>query len=161
MRTPATPQLQSTIWIELASNDFSHAVNRKQSRFLTNSLRRGLSSLFGLFGASSAQDIRHRVVALVAGVLVNLIAGLLRDREFHGPGSCERLRIGHRDCVLDRAVAHARESFHQTQIFAVLESRSVRANADSPTNEIGGLNDERVALPVPARVAHICAQTGG
>src|ERR1700756_5308414 len=91
----------------------------------------------GLFcRAGLAQNIRHRIVTLVAGVFENLVTGLAGNEERDGPGSSKGLRIVHRHLVLDAAVTGARESFDQTQIITVLDAISVIADADQPANEI-------------------------
>ena len=96
-----------------------------------------------LFGARARQDTGEPEVAFVTGVLVDvLIAAPQRNHQRPRPGP--GLRIVDRDSILQRIRSDASEALGQTQ----------RVGCDQEAAaQIGGLDDQRVAVPVTARIA--------
>ena len=96
---------------------------------------------------------RQAVVPLVAGVLVDRPVGL-RHRIRHGPRPRPRRRIVDREAIVERVGVDAREALDEVQILA--RSAEVR-----PVGEVRRVDDQRVALPAAARVAHPRAEARG
>ena len=86
----------------------------------------------------------------MARVLVELVVRLLRDRVADGEGRRVHHWIVHANAVVDHLRIDAREALGDLQLLAVRPVR--RADA---VGEIRRLDDERVAFPVAARVAHV------
>src|SRR5450631_2484864 len=78
-------------------------------RSLLRVFRRGF-----LVGARAAQDAHHRVVALVARVLVDVVVAL-QHRDLRGPGFRPRLRVADGELVYERIRGHARELLNEMQ----------------------------------------------
>ena len=115
----------------------------------------------GIFCPGRAEQVMHSVVAFVAGILEDLVAVLVRNRESDSPGRGISLRVGNRHFVLDVFRIDARESLHQLQIVAVRRGAvSVHTDAVTSADEIGGFDNQCVAFPMTARIAHIGAQVG-
>src|SRR5689334_23512287 len=104
-----------------------------------------------LFGASAAEDSDHRVVPLVTGVLVERTFDF-RHRDGRCPGPILRGRIFNRIAVVDGVLAHASEPLYNMQIRSGSRTAIERVRNDLVV-EIRGVNHERVAFPMPARVA--------
>src|SRR5688572_4330184 len=106
-----------------------------------------------LFLAGAAEDALHAVVALVARVLEQLLAGVhVGNRERPRPG--ERAGIGDGHAVVDLARADAGEALDQLQVLG-------RAAVKHLVGEVAGLDHERVAVPARHRVAHPLADRPG
>src|SRR5204863_9715537 len=73
-------------------------------------LFRLLLRVFGFLHAGAAQNVAHRVITLVAGVFVDVLAGQ-RPREFARPRLRPRLRIVDREPIEQRLRTGAREPF--------------------------------------------------
>src|SRR5262252_1702521 len=98
-----------------------------------------------LFPARAAQDVAQPIVAFVTGELVDRSVGP-NHRVGHGPGPRPRRRIVYREAVLEGVGIEAREAFDEMEVRAgAAEARLV--------GEVGRVDDERVALPVSARIA--------
>src|SRR4029453_17065228 len=75
--------------------------------------------------AGAAEHAGQRVVALVAGVLVDLILRL-RQRDHRGPRLGPHRRIVDRELVVDLGRADAREALDQVQVLARPPDRGPR-----------------------------------
>src|SRR3954451_8009920 len=99
------------------------------------------------------QDPRQRVVALVAGVFVDVIVGPAQ-RNFAFPRLRVRRAVLDGELVQDLLLADTREALGhfagRRQIEALLDA-VVRL---LPRIEIRRLDDQRVAVPVANRIAH-------
>src|SRR5688572_7655678 len=119
-----------------------HAFRWRQTFFLR--FRRGL-----LVRPLGEQGVTHRQVSFVAGVLVNLVIRLLPHRQPHRPRAGERQVIVEGDHVVTDLRVDAGETLGGTKRGAV------RGAADGrPVGEVRRFDDQRVALPVTAGVAH-------
>src|SRR6185295_4672861 len=101
--------------------------------------------VLGLTQPRAAEDVAQRVVAFVARVLVEMILG---DRPgiFAGPRLIPGLRILDCEPVLQRVRARARETLRDLEVLG-------RAAEAGLVGEVRRLDDERVAFPMPHRVA--------
>src|SRR5438552_467513 len=105
-----------------------------------------LLTFFSFFLSRAAEHAGERVVAFVAGVLVETL-GRRVPRIFAGPRSVPRRRILDSEAIEERPRIDAREALDDVQVLArAAELRLVR--------EVGRVDDERIALPMPDRVAH-------
>ena len=86
--------------------------------------------------AGGAQAIVHGVVALMAGIFKDLIAGLVPNRKCHRPRRRESLGIGDGDLIIDNVGGDTRETLHQLQIIAIWNATDIHFAPD----EIGGFN---------------------
>ena len=97
-------------------------------------------------GASAGQYVDDSVVAFAAGVFkhgsINVAQGNNR-----GPGLRPSSRVVNRELILDRLGIEPRETLGDFQGLRV----GVLKRGASP--EIGGLHNQRVALPMPPRIA--------
>src|SRR5678815_4118705 len=66
------------------------------------------------------EDVGHRVVAFVAGVLKKLIAGLANQRHGDGPWPDPRFGIVHRGFILQGVLCRSRKTLRNFQRFAVI-----------------------------------------
>src|SRR5258708_38719148 len=110
-----------------------------------------LTGRLGLAGA--AQDARQGVVALVAGVFVKraLCGG---ERPLAAPGRGVDRRVLDLELIADLLRRDAREALvHLGVLRQVDRGRDARAQALARI-EVGGLDDQRVAFPMPDRIAH-------
>src|SRR6266700_6897414 len=105
-----------------------------------------LRRLVSLSQPRAAQNIAPRAISLVAGVFINMFAGC-RPGVFAGPGLCPRCRILDREAIEQRFGVDAREALDHVQILT-------RSSEPGLVGEIGGVDDQRVALPMTDRVAH-------
>src|SRR5579871_937842 len=80
-----------------------------------------------LLGAGAAQGIEHRVVALMAGVLEVLIAGLLGKRESDLERAHIGFRIVHRHFVPHLVRSHTRVTFDERHGIAQGRAPAIRA----------------------------------
>src|SRR5881394_2746377 len=79
-----------------------------------------VSFLF-LFGrAHAAENIGHRVIAFVAGILEKLILVVLFQLHEDSPRSCPCLLVIHGYPVFHTVVADSRESFGHSQLLAMI-----------------------------------------
>src|SRR5205823_10860125 len=69
-----------------------------------------------LLSPSASEDPGHRVVALMARVLIDRIAGQPRHETQSGPGPRVHGRIGDRELVFDRVLVDAREPFDGARV---------------------------------------------
>jgi len=99
-----------------------------------------------LLSSSAAQHVAERVVAFVTRVLVDVLVGGV-PRILSAPRFLPRLRIVDGETIEQGVGVHARKPLDDMQLFArALELCLVR--------EVRGIDDERIALPVPNGVAH-------
>ena len=104
-------------------------------------------------GASAAEDVPHRVVSLVTGVLENLcLLAVALQRDTNRPRLRERGRVVNGDRVVDRVGANPREAFDQPQ-------RLARSPEVGLVREVRHLDNQRVAFPVTAGVTQILTDT--
>ena len=103
--------------------------------------------------SSAAQDVRNRVVALVTCKLQHPLAVVHRQRHRECPGSCPCRSIIHRHRPLEPGRRRSCEAFNQTQ------RCGVRVPIRAAILEVGGFDDERVAVPAAARVAELELET--
>src|SRR5580693_4305387 len=104
----------------------------------------------------------HGVVSFVACVLEYLVAVFVRNGEGDSPGRGICLRIGNRHLVLDVLRIDAREALNQLQIVTVRGCAvAVYTYPVAPADEISGFDNQGVAFPMTARVAHIGTQGRG
>src|SRR5215468_3787058 len=103
--------------------------------------------LVSLLRPRPAQNVEHRVVALVAGVLGHLhLTQILLQVERCGPGARERRRILDGELVVDRVDVDAPEALDHMQA-------GCRTAVSRLRREIRDIDDERVAVPAASRVA--------
>src|SRR5262249_27836894 len=74
--------------------------------------------------------------------------------ESNRPGLHIRLRIVDRELIANGLAIDASETLHQAQVLAVDRTVAVAADAGA-VGEVRRFNDQRIALPVAPRVAHI------
>src|ERR1700704_3654617 len=116
--------------------------------------RRSGPGLWLLFvGASGAQDVPKAVVAFVARILERRLRRILREVHRERP----RLRPRRRVLVAHRPLNGLRrgrpEPFDEAQLLA-------RAPIRGALEEVRGLDDQGVAVPAAARIAHIGTDAG-
>src|SRR6266571_1884279 len=142
--------------------------------------RRRIASAFGLFTSLCLRNRDSRgSLGLVGrgllreasphqnlnGVVVTLAAGVLPQRPWdraqgndRRPGFRPCRRIVNREFVLDRFRVYARE------VFGNFQGRGIGVPIGILGTEIGGLHDERVALPmaapIPMPLVHVCRGMG-
>src|SRR4029453_6223944 len=92
-----------------------------------------------------AEDVLHREISFVAGVLEDRTLGALH-RDLPSPRPGERLRIVDRELVEKRALIGARESLDHAQVFAGSPKVGL-------TGEVRRLDDERRPFPTATGVA--------
>src|SRR6266704_369761 len=113
-------------------------------RSLSTPLRGFFSGL--LLGASSAEVVRQSVISLVTGELK--YRAIDPDHGKLGfPWSCPCCRIFDREFVEDGVLIDACEAFDHMQVFTGSSEVSL-------IGEIRCVDDQRIALPAAARVAH-------
>src|SRR5262249_28241569 len=91
-----------------------------------------------LLDARTVERAGHRLVPLVAGVLVDLIFGALHEQH-RSPGFRPRQRIVDGHFVLQRLGVHAREPLDQMQLLGGAASPDRRVGP-----EVGRIDDKRV-----------------
>src|SRR5215217_4447341 len=96
-----------------------------------------------LFRTRTGKDADHRVVALVAGILVNLIAGVLQANN-ECPGLRPGLRVVNSNGPVQVVRSRTREAFGYLHV----GRRTLKA-----VDEVRGFHDQRVPLPMSARIA--------
>src|SRR5260370_37366066 len=87
----------------------------------------------------------------MARILVDLI-GALRHRDADGPRPCPRVRISDRVLVLQRVGLGPGASLDEARVFRI-RTRGVPGARNGIRSEVRGLDYQRVALPMTARVA--------
>src|SRR4029450_7572164 len=105
---------------------------------------RGTGGFFLLFllRTRASENVRHRVVAFVAGVFEQRSLDS-RHRQDGTPRADVRTRIGDREFVLDRIVVNPREALDDPRFGrGALQTRL--------STEVDRLDDERLAFPPPA-----------
>src|SRR5436309_9374822 len=100
---------------------------------------------FRVGNASSTEGVLQSIISLVAGVLPER-SGDFRHRHFSRPRLGPHPRVLHRELVKNRLVVDACEAFNHVQVLGSRERSLVC--------EIGGVDDERITLPMANRVAH-------
>src|SRR6266436_4891002 len=107
----------------------------------------GLSHLAPLFAlASAAQKMAHVVIIFVASILIHLLGGInAGPRNSYGPRPRPCVRVLHGIFVIDRPGVHAGKALGEAEgrRISFLEDVGIRP-------EIGGLEDQRIALPTAA-----------
>src|SRR5207247_7694959 len=94
--------------------------------------------------AGGREDVVEAVISLVAGELVHRVLRV-RHRQVERPRFRPRRGIGDGDLVDQRAAIGAREFFDEARVLAAVEGSSLGS-------EVRGLDDQRLAFPVAARV---------
>src|SRR5882762_1550672 len=105
-----------------------------------------LATLFALAGA--AQEMTHVVIIFVASILIHLLGGInTGPGNSYGPWPSPGVRILHGVFVIDRPGVHAGKALSEAERRRIgfLEDVGIRP-------EIGGLKDQRIALPMAARI---------
>ena len=97
----------------------------------------------------AAEDVRQRVVTLVTRELQHGLGVCLRERHRERPRLRPCRRIVDGDRPFDSIRRRTREALDQTK------RRGVRVAVRAAIFVVGGLDDERVAIPVAARIAHL------
>src|SRR5262245_30060323 len=93
----------------------------------------------------AAQNIHQRVVPFVARVLEDALVGL-RHRYGRAPRTRERGRVVHGELVQQRVLVDASETLDEMELV-------VSPAKTGPAVEVRRVDDERVALPLAARIA--------
>src|SRR5579863_9162267 len=96
-----------------------------------------------VLGTGSLEDAQHAEITLVAGVLVELIPRVAQ-RDHRGPRLGPGGGIIDRDFVLKAVGASAGEALNDVQLIARVHEGSGLV--------VGGIDDQRIALPMTARV---------
>ena len=104
--------------------------------------------LFAFERARRGQRVGQTVVPLVAGVLVEHPVGA-EPWNRHGPRPNPRLRIAHRELVVDRRLVDAAKALDQHHLLR----RAAERRGARRIREVRRLDDQRVALPPAARVS--------
>src|ERR1043166_7967559 len=107
-------------------------------------------------GARAAQNVEQRVIAFVARVFVHPVAVVAPPRKLNRERPSVRFWIVDDGRVLQRVVVESRELLRNLQRVAERLAAAVAADA-VPVEHVRRLDDERVAVPVRARVAHVAA----
>ena len=111
---------------------------------MLTSLLRGLL-LF--FGTRTAQDVRHAVVAFMAGVFDEFVLIVVpAERERTRPGCCPDRGIVDRELVPERVGTRPGINVRSASCFRPIHVRVLAI-------EVPDLDDERVAVPPAARIA--------
>src|SRR5882762_7429241 len=128
---------------------FSYLVSWMQLLFLRG-LGRGL-----LLSTGAAEGVRHGVVALMARIFEILIAGFLcqRERDLERSRECFRIVDGY--FVLEPARTCTRIALDQFQCITRGGAAAIEADSRLVAQKIRCLDDQRVLLPVAARIAHV------
>src|SRR6266852_6610277 len=116
---------------------------------------RGFGRSSFLLSTGAAEGVKHGVVALMARIFEILIAGFLRNRERDFERLHERFRIVNRHFIPYLVRTCTRVALGQFQGITRGSAASIEPNACPVAQEIRGLDDQRVALPAAARVAHV------
>src|SRR5205085_5004871 len=95
--------------------------------------------------ASSTQGVLQPIIPLMTGVLPEWSRDLV-NRHFSRPGSDPHPRILHGKLVENGVLAAACDPFSHVQVLGSRERTQIC--------EIGGVDHQSIALPVPDRVAH-------
>src|SRR5262249_5247003 len=119
----------------------------------------------GFIRTRTAEDVGHGVIPLVARVFEQASILLLPHWKRRGPGPGERFRILDREPVVDGVRVDTPEALDHTQRSRVVDLRGHTAIRTAwidrrLVGEVGHLDDQRVALPVSARVSHPLADAG-
>src|SRR6186713_2054537 len=101
--------------------------------------------------ALAAQRVRHGAITLVTAVLVDLVAGLTGEGHAQRPGRNVSLRVLDPNLELDHLRIDPGEPLRRLHRVAVPHAASRGGDA---IGEVGGLDDERVALEVAPRITH-------
>src|ERR1700730_5051647 len=109
-----------------------------------------LSHLAPLFALASApQEMAHLVIMFVASILVHLLGGInAGPGNSHGPRPRPGVGVLHRVFVIDCPGVHPGEALSKAEgrRISFLEDVGIRP-------EIGGLEDQCIAIPMAARIA--------
>src|SRR2546427_1819970 len=114
--------------------------------------------LRAFFRVAAAEDVRHRVIAFVARVLVNALVAFLHQND-RRPGSGPDGAIVHRDLIAQGFGIGPRDPFDHVQVLVGQHTRSEpppdagaqqRQVAGALLPEIRGIDDEGIALPPAA-----------
>src|SRR4030095_9869433 len=107
-----------------------------------------------LTGPRRAQHVAETVVTFVTRVLVDLVPRFRGEVESNRPGLHVRLRIVDGELVANGVATDTSETLHQAQVLAVDRTVAVAADAGA-VGEVRRFDDQRIALPMAPRVAHI------
>src|SRR5207247_7436932 len=108
-----------------------------------------------LLSTGAAEGVGHGVIALMARIFEILIAGLLCKRERDLERSRERFRVVDCHFVLELARTCTRIALDQFQRITRRGAAALEADSRPVAQEIRCLDDQCVALPVAARIAHV------
>src|SRR5688500_3006873 len=98
-----------------------------------------------------AQDVAHGVIPLVTGVLEHLLRAIdVRQRHGIGPWPRPHRGVFEGDAPLERVRRHWREPLDHADVLAAALRCAVGP-------EVRRLDDERVAVPPAAGIAHVVA----
>src|ERR1700733_15110010 len=101
--------------------------------------------------AFGARVVVHAALAFVAIVVNDLVfRGIAAQRQVHGPRSSEHRWILNRRVVGDGVRAGHLEALDDVLVF--VDEIAVHVEPGAPV-EVGDIDDESIALPMPARVA--------
>src|SRR5262249_18871337 len=116
---------------------------------------RRTSPLFS--SAAAAKDIGDGFVPFVAGILEDLIIRFAAEGNGDFPRPCIDIGIVDGDFVIDGVCIDAREAFHDVEGFTLgdtFNASGSRARRNPAfVVVVGGIDNQRIAFPVPARVA--------
>src|SRR5262245_6592776 len=108
-----------------------------------------------LDSARSAEGIEHRVIPFVTGVFKILVAPFLSYRKGHFPRSGVCLGVVNRHFIFDGLWIHAGKSLGQLERVTGRSATAVETDAGFVWQKIRGLDNERIALPMPSGISHI------
>src|SRR6187401_1218839 len=116
---------------------------------LIRSVSRGL-----LVRPRATQDVEQRVVALVTSVFVVAVVVVPLQWVLNRPRLRPCLRVVDAHLVQDHVGTHSREPLGDRDIAAVPRTTAIDADTGREAADILRLDNERVAVPVTARVTH-------
>src|SRR5499433_2515557 len=132
-------------WLQLRNRRSLVLVARKRATGCASIHSRRLAFLLQL--ASSFERIEHHVVAFMAGVFVDVVAGIQPVWHVDCPAARPRLGIIDREIIAQLVLSNAREALGYLR--SVAEETTAGAGL---IIEIDRLDNQRVALPVPAGI---------